>query len=61
MTQDDISSIEWFWRDKGDLERWMGWESFAQNAKDARSLAVVKAWRDYVAARAVLDAVVDSL
>lgn len=47
--------IRHFWQDKEDLERWTGFDRdyFAREFP-----AVLKAWDDYKASRAVLDAAV---
>lgn len=53
--EDAQSSIQYFWEEKGDLERWAGYD----REYLAREFpAVLKAWDDYKASRAVLNAVV---
>lgn len=47
--------IRYFWQDKKDLERWTG---FDRDYLAREFPAVLKAWDDYKASRAVLDAVV---
>lgn len=47
--------IRYFWQDKEDLERWTG---FDRDYLAREFPAVLKAWGDYKASRAVLDAVV---
>lgn len=49
------SMLEYFWQEKGDIERWVG---FDRDMLAAEFPAVLKAWDDYKASRAVLDAVV---
>ena len=47
--------IGYFWQEKGDLERW---SSYDREYLAREFPAVLKAWEDYKASRAVLDAVV---
>ena len=49
------NSIQYFWEEKGDLERWSG---FDREYLAREFPAVLKAWDDYKACRAVLGAVV---
>lgn len=56
MDRDEAASmISYFWQEKGDLERWTG---FNRDYLAREFPAVLKAWEDYKASRAVLDAVV---
>jgi hypothetical protein len=49
--------LEYFWHEKGDLTRWAGWdEALMQRVRPD----IVQAWRDYQAAKAVLDKLVTS-
>ncbi len=52
--------IRYFWEEKGDLERNADWENVIP-ILERECPQIVKAWRDYIAARAILDAVVKSL
>lgn len=56
MDREEIASmLEYFWQEKGDIERWTG---FDRDMLASEFPAVLKAWDDYKASRAVLDAVV---
>lgn len=56
MDRDEVASmISYFWQEKGDLERWAG---FDRDYLAREFPAVLKAWDDYKASRAALDAVV---
>jgi len=60
LTDDDKNMVDYFWKEKGDIERWVSWEERkSEIAKECPAL--VKAWEDYKAAEAILNIVVDSL
>lgn len=56
--QDAISMLTYFWQEKGDIERWC---DFDREHLRAEFPAVLRAWEDYKAGRAVLDAVMRDL
>lgn len=56
--QDAISMLPYFWESKGDIERWC---DFDREYLRREFPAVLKAWDDYKASRAVLDAVMRDL
>ena len=52
---DDWNMLNYFWKEKGNLERWCGWDEFkAANPRHP----VVEAWERHKAAEAMLDVVV---
>lgn len=60
MRDECASSLKYFWRDKGDLERWVGWEEFRRNAAgDPQRQAIVDAWDRHKAAERTLDVLID--
>ena len=62
MTDDDRNharrTLGYFWSEKGDIERWTG---FDREMLRREFPAVLKAWDDYQASRAVMDAVMRDL
>lgn len=50
-----VNMIDYFWTEKGDLERWV---DFDREYLAKEFPAVLKAWDDYKASRAVMSAVV---
>lgn len=56
--EDQISMLTYFWQEKGDLERWVG---FDREKLGREFPAVLKAWDDYKASEAVLSAVIRDL
>jgi len=58
LTEDDVTMISYFWREKSDLERWCDWGKFVASGRDP---IVVDAWQRYKLAQGTLDAVVRSL
>lgn len=55
-----LSSLQWAWQDKEDLERYCMWESILPALDKARP-DVVEAWNNYKRARRILDAVMVNL
>ncbi len=53
--EDTAGTLAYFWEDKGDLERWAG---FDREHLAREFPAVLKAWDDYKACRSVMDAVI---
>lgn len=60
LTEDDITSIIYFWKHRGDIERWVGWKKKKPLFKKEFP-ELVKAWDDYKTSIRTLTAVVDSL
>ena len=52
----DVAMLKYFWQDKGNLERWVGWEE-----TKAKYPEVVKAWDDYKISMKILDCVIECL
>jgi hypothetical protein len=52
---DAINMLAYFWEEKGDIERWCG---FDREHLAREFPAVLKAWNDYNASREVLNAVI---
>ena len=57
LTDEDLSSIAYFWLEKGDLERWTGWEQ-AKPAVARQYPEILKAWEDYKTSIRTMNAVV---
>lgn len=56
--EESTATLAYFWNEKGDIERWCNFD----RAYLAREFpAVLKAWDDYKASKAVLDAVMRDL
>jgi hypothetical protein len=53
-----INMLAYFWQEKGDIERWCG---FDREHLAREFPAVLKAWDNYTASRAVLSAVIRDL
>ena len=60
LPDDDIRSIQYFWREKGDLDRWVGWDDAWPRIQE-RCPELAKAWTGYIGARRILHLVVNSL
>jgi hypothetical protein len=52
----EVEMIKYFWQDKGDLERFTGWEEIKPKYPE-----VAKAWDDYKISMKILDCVVKCL
>ncbi len=55
MEDEMLDSLAYFWGEKGDIERWSG---FDREKIAAQYPEVLKAWDDYKASRKVMDAVI---
>jgi hypothetical protein len=60
MTRDDIDQIDYFWRNKDDLERWSEWET-KKEAIAVECPELIQAWEAYKSAIRNMTAVVESL
>ncbi len=57
--RDDYANmLQYFWQEKGDPERFTGWD---EALVEKEFPAVAAAWRQYKSARAVMSAVIRSL
>ena len=60
LSNEDIRMIKYFWEERGDLERWVSWlEKVPLFEKECPEL--IKAWRDYLMSKRILDIIVESL
>ncbi len=57
MTRDDLKMIRYFWEEKEDIERYVGYEEILPDLERDYP-AIVKAWKDYKASRDILSAVI---
>jgi len=57
MTEEDISMIDHFWNNKGDLEMWVDWEE----KQKVVPIDLVSAWDDYLLAKEDLQKVIDKV
>ena len=60
LTEEDKSSIVYFWEEKDDLERWSGWKK-AKPAVAREYPEILKAWEDYKTSIRTMNAVVGQL
>jgi hypothetical protein len=60
ITDGDLNLIKYFWREKGDIERWC---DFKEKKEELRIMfpSLIRAWEDYKHAEVTLNALVDSL
>jgi hypothetical protein len=62
MTSEDFDSeldtLQYFWKAKGDLRRYTGWDVLHAELA-ARRPDILKAWNDYKAAEMILTAVLE--
>jgi len=56
LCDEDITMIKYFWKEKGDLERWCGWDQVKSQCPE-----VVRAWEQYQDAVKHLDYTIDKL
>ena len=54
----DLNMIRYFWENKGDIERYNGYD---EASLERSAPHVLKAWKDYKIARSILDAVISTL
>ena len=53
MNNDDLHSLRYFWEEKGDITRWVGWESKkAEIGKEHPQ--ILWAWENYLETRRCL-------
>ncbi len=60
LTEDDINMIDYFWTQKGNLERWTGWDDAKVRLEQSRP-ELLKARNDYKMARRMVSMAVTSL
>lgn len=56
LSDEDIRMIKYFWNEKGDLERWVGWDQVKSKCPE-----VVRAWETYQHTIKHLDWVVENV
>lgn len=62
LTESDINDIQYFWQEKGDLERWVGWnDPETQQRIIAACPELVKLWNDYKTAERLLNLIVENI
>ena len=60
LKEEDINNLQYFWEEKGDLERFTGFEKLTPILEKERP-EVLKAWNDYKASIRILDIVIKNL
>lgn len=59
LTENDKNMLNYFWTQKGNLERWSSWEKRKEAIRKVRP-EIVEAWERYKSAIRVLDALIDT-
>ncbi len=54
----DVQMLKYFWKEKGDLSRYIRWEDIVKENKYPH---VIRAWKDYLYAVVVLNALIENL
>lgn len=60
LTEDDINMLDYFWAEKEDLERWVGWEDrkdFIKNVKPE----LIEAWENYKKSKETISRIIKEL
>lgn len=57
MTDEDARMLDYFWNEKGDLERWSNWHARREAIRESHP-EIIKAWEDYKVARRMLSVVI---
>ena len=52
----EVATLRYFWQEKGDVTRYVGWEELRPVLRERRP-EIVKAWDDYVESKRRLSAV----
>ena len=60
ITKDEIVMLQYFWEEKGNIERYIGFEVLKPKL-EKQFPEVLKAWNDYKASERILDAVMSTL
>lgn len=60
LTEEQISLLKYFWEEKGDIEKYHGFEKLKPQIQE-QFPELLKAWQDYKASIKIMDAVVESL
>lgn len=60
LTKEELSSLQYFWQEKEDLERLWNFEELVPML-EVEKPEVMKAWRDYKASIKILDLVMDNI
>lgn len=60
LTDEDKRNIAYFWLERGNLERWVGWER-AKPSIARQFPEILQAWENYKASNRMLDVVVKYL
>lgn len=57
MTESDKNMLDYFWREKEDLERWSDWKERMEAIRHSHP-EIPKAWEDYKMAKRILSALI---
>jgi len=60
LTEQDLSSLQYFWQEKEDLERFTDFEKLKPLLEKEKP-EILKAWNDYKASKKILDIVMDNV
>lgn len=60
LKEQDAADIRYFWTERGEVERWVGWDGVLATLDQTCPL-LAKSYRDYIAAKEMFDLVVRSL
>jgi hypothetical protein len=60
LTDEQISDLIYFWKYKGDLERWSSFEKLRPQIQNEFP-EVIKAWEEYKMSIRILDLIIDNL
>jgi hypothetical protein len=60
LTEMDLLNLQYFWQEKNDLERLIGFEELITLIKKEKP-EILKAWNDYKASKKILDIVMESI
>lgn len=60
LTEQNLSDLQYFWQNKGDLERLCTFEELIPILQVERP-EILKAWNDYKASKKILDIVMESI
>ena len=58
LTADDWNMLDYFWTEKGDLERWCGWETFRLQPEAA---PIVEVWERHKLAEKMVGIVIEGM
>ena len=56
LTQDEVSSIQYYWKERGNPSRWIGFEEALKRCPELE-----KVWNDYRIAKRILSGIIEGL